>query len=277
MIFRIAEGGRANAPFARALAGAPHVAKRSLREAGDLSYWTAQARPPSMTQLPRAFTLALGQLGDRAILRVLAKSLLATLVGFALLGVAAWRGLSAALANYAAGYEGLSAPIALVMTGICAWLLVRVVALAVLQFFADDVVRAVERRHYPDAASVPDLPFSIELAASARALLRVIGVNAVVLPLALVLLVTGVGTALLLWAANAWLLGRELTEMVWLRHRQREGGGRGELAPVSKPTRFLLGGIVAALLIVPFVNLLAPVLGAAAATHLVHRARATRD
>lgn len=276
MSFRIAEGGPANAPFERALAGAPHVAKRSLREAEDLPYWAAQARPPSMTQLPRAFALALGQLSDPAILRVLAKSLLATLAIFALLGVAAWQGLSAGLASYAARYEGLGALLALAMTGIGAWLLFRVVALAVLQFFADDVVRAVERRHYPDAASVPNLPFSTELAASARALLRVIAINAVVLPFALVLLVTGVGTALLLWAANAWLLGRELTEMVWLRHRQEEGGDRSEPMPVSGPTRFVLGGIVAAVLIVPFVNLLAPVLGAAAATHLVHRARGLR-
>jgi uncharacterized protein involved in cysteine biosynthesis len=38
--------------------------------------------------------------------------------------------------------------------------------------------------------------------------------------------------------------------------------------------RALLGGAVAGLLTIPFVNLLAPLLGAAAATHLVHRARA---
>src|SRR5690606_27633814 len=106
-------------------------------------------------------------------------------------------------------------------------------------FFADDVVRAVELRHYAIAATAPALSFSTELAASGRALLRVIAVNAVALPLALLLLVTGVGTALLLWAANAWLLGRELTEMVWLRHR----ADRADLAPISGLTRFLLGGI----------------------------------
>ena len=226
-----------------------------------------------MTQLPRAFALALGQLSDPAILRVLAKSVMATLAIFALLGMAAWQGVSALLAGYAAGYEELSGLIALVLTGIGAWLLFRVVALAVLQFFADDVVRAVERRHYHAAAAVPDLPFGIELAASARGLLRTVAVNAGVLPVALVLLVTGVGTALLLWVANAWLLGRELTEMVWLRHRSNPT----ELVPVSGATRFLLGGAVAALLVVPFVNLLAPVLGAATATHLVHRGRAPHD
>lgn len=271
MEFCIADGVAASGLNARALAAGRLGAKRGFIGSGDLPWWTAQAKPPSMTLLPRAFALALGQLSDPAILRVLAKSVLATLAIFAVLGVAAWQGLSAALASYAAGSEGLSGLIALVLTGIGAWLLFRVVALAVLQFFADDVVRAVERRHYSTAAVVPDVPFRTELAASGRALMRMIAVNAVVLPFALVLLVTGVGTALLLWAANAWLLGRELTEMVWLRHR----GPGDELAPVSGLTRFLLGGIVAALLIVPFVNLLAPVLGAAAATHLAHRGRAS--
>lgn len=222
-----------------------------------------------MTELPRAFALSLGQLSDPAIGRVLAKSILATLAIFAALGFAAWATLSAALQRYAAGWEDLGALIAAALIVIGGWLLFRVVALAVLQFFADDVVRAVERRHYSDAASVPDLPFSAELSASAKGLLRVVAVNAVVLPLALILLVTGIGTALLLWAANAWLLGRELTEMVWLRHR----ADTSDLVPVGGLTRFALGGIVAALLIVPFLNLLAPVLGAAAATHLVHRAR----
>ena len=277
MEFKIAEGAPASGLNARALAGGTLVAKCGVDARANLPWWTAQAKPFSMTQIPRAFALALGQLSDPAILRVLAKSVLATLAVFALLGVAAWQGLSAGLASYAAGFEGLSGLIALIVTVIGAWLLFRVVALAVLQFFADDVVRAVERRHYSTAADVPDLPFSTELAVSGRALLRVIAVNAVVLPVALVLLVTGVGTALLLWAANAWLLGRELTEMVWLRHREHErAADHAELAPVSGLTRFLLGGIVAALLIVPFVNLLAPVLGAAAATHLVHRARIAR-
>ena len=91
--------------------------------------------------------------------------------------------------------------------------------------------------------------------------------NLIALPFALVLLFTGVGTFLLFLAVNAVLLGRELQDMVWLRHCHRQG----DCAPVSKTERFLLGGVVAAMLAVPFVNFLAPVLGAASATHLIHR------
>lgn len=224
-----------------------------------------------MTDLLRAFALAIGQLRDPAILRVLGKSLLATLAIFALLGVALWRGLGALLESYAARYAELGGAIAVVLAVLGGWLLFRVVALAVLQFFADDVVRAVERRHYPAAAAVPDAPFRRELAASTRGLARAVAVNAVVLPAALLLLVTGVGAALLLWAANAWLLGRELTEMVWLRHRRDDA-----VPPIDGAARFALGGMVAALLAIPFVNLIAPILGAAAATHLVHRRSAGR-
>ena len=142
-----------------------------------------------------------------------------------------------------------------------------------LQFFADEIVRAVEAKHYSHAATVAELPFRQELSNSARSASRALLMNIVILPIALVLLFTGVGTALLFWLVNAVLLGRELQDMVWLRHR-RDGN---DSAPVGGVTRFLLGGLVAALLAVPFVNFLAPVLGAASATHLVHRGRSGND
>ena len=63
------------------------------------------------------------------------------------------------------------------------------------------------------------------------------------------------------------LVGRELQDMVWLRHRRHAA----DPAPVARGERWLLGGAVAALLALPLVNLLAPILGAAAATHLIHR------
>ena len=228
-----------------------------------------------MSRLPSAFALALAQLADPRVLKVLAKSLLVTLTIFAALALALWRGLSSALERFAEGFGAeLGALAAIVLAVIAGWLLFRIVALAVLQFFADDVVLAVEARHYPAAvASARQLPFREDLRNALGGAARAVVANLVALPFALVLLVTGVGTALLFWAVNAWLLGRELEDMAWLRHRH----ARDAPSPVGAATRFMLGGIVAALLLVPFVNLLAPVLGAAAATHLVHRRRATTN
>ena len=136
-----------------------------------------------------------------------------------------------------------------------------------IELLDDDVVCAVEERHYPaDAANARELPFAEEARNAVGGLTRAVLVNLVALPVGLLLLVTGVGTAIWFWAVNAWLLGRELMDMVWLRHRP----SRDTAPPLSGLTRFALGGIVAGMLLVPFVNLLAPVLGAAMATHLVH-------
>ena len=150
------------------------------------------------------------------------------------------------------------------------WFLFRVVALFVLQFFAEDVVRAVEAKHYPHAAhGVRDIPFTEEIGNALRSLVRTLLANAAALPVAALLLFTGIGAAAVFWAVNAFLIGRELRDMVWIRHRSDPA----ESAPMGGVNRFLLGVVVVALLAVPFINLLAPIIGAAAATHMVHRAR----
>lgn len=214
-----------------------------------------------------ALLRALPQLFEGPVLRVLVKSVLVTLVLFALLGLAGWYGLATLLAQWDQGTAAeLGGLIAVVLTVIGGWLLFRLVALLVLQFFAEDIVAAVEARHYPQAQhTLRRRTLAQNVRDGLRSLIRAVLVNLAVMPFALVLLVTGVGTALLFWFANAVLLGRELTEMVTLRHDPASARS------VSGLQRFALGGFVAALMAVPFVNLLMPVLGAAAATHLVHR------
>lgn len=229
-----------------------------------------------MIGLPSAFARAVGQLSDPAILRVLARSLAVTLLVFALLGGILWLGLNRLLVDQGVAYGAeVGTVVAIAVTILGGWLLFRVVALAVLQFFADDVVHAVEAKHYPAAfASARSIPWQEELRNSLRSTGRVLLVNLIALPFALALLITGIGTAILFWAVNGWLLGRELQDMVWLRHAGPENS-RAEKrpAPIGSGTRFALGGLVAILLTIPFLNLLAPIIGAAAATHLVHRPR----
>lgn len=221
-----------------------------------------------------AFALALGQLADRSVLRILAKCIAVTLLLFVGLGFLGWWGIDALLAwsgldrtRFAAaeGIRGIAAFVAVLIGG---WLLWRILALAVLQFYADEVVAAVEARHYPAAlASARKLDWREELATGLKSARRAVGYNLLALPVALLLLVTGIGTALVFLLVNAVLLGRELTEMVWLRHRHKPDAA----LPLGRLERLLLGGIIAGLFAVPFANFLAPILGAAMATHLVHR------
>ncbi len=224
-----------------------------------------------------AFALALGQFTDRKILGIFAKSLLVTLAVFAVLGTALWWGFDAAMAwggfdenhfgaaSGAAEMRGLAALLVVLLGG---WLLWRIVAVAVLQFFADEVVVAVEQRHYPRAAArARRLGWREEMIRALAGVGRALLFNLLALPVALVLLVTGIGAPLVFWLVNSVLLGRELQDMVWLRHRPSPQSP----PPLSGLERLMLGGVVTALLAVPLANFLAPFLGAAAAAHSIHR------
>ena len=225
--------------------------------------------------LPTALVRGAGSLAEGAVLRLLAKVVVLTAAVFLALG---WLGamyIAQALSALGLDHErGASVLISAILIVFAGWLLFRVVALAILQYFADEVVVAVERRSYPQAAQqARKLGLAEELRLALAGAGRALALNIIAVPFALALLFTGVGTAAVFWAVNAWLLGRELTDMVWLRHRP----GPDAPSPVGRAERFLLGGAIAALMIVPFANLVAPVLGAAAATHLVHGRRGARD
>ena len=221
-----------------------------------------------------ALTLALRQLGDPGVLRILAKCVgislglfvvLAVIGGLAIDWLLNRAGLDGALF---AGADVIREVTTLVLLVIAGWLLWRIVAMAVLQLFADEVVQAVETRYYPATLShVRPLGWQRELAVGLKSAGRALFYNLLALPFALILLITGIGTALLFLAVNAVLLGRELTELVWLRHAHDSDAP----LPLVRWERWLLGGLIAGLLVVPFANFLAPVIGAAMATHLVHR------
>jgi uncharacterized protein involved in cysteine biosynthesis len=229
----------------------------------------------TMSAVPAAIVKAFGQLGDRAVIGVAGKSIAVTLAVFALAGAGLYAGLDRLLrSEWLAGLvpADLAGPLAVaagLILGLAAfWLLFRIVALAVLQLFADEVVAAVEAKHYPVlAACAQPLPLHREVATATKGLMRALGYNLLALPVAAVLVFTAIGPAVVFLPVNAVLLGREFTDMAWLRHCAGEEAAN----PVPKAERILLGAAVAGMMAVPLVNLVAPLVGAAAGTHLVLR------
>ena len=255
------------------LAPSPPIAKGFDTDSGLWAF--RQVMTPVLTALTKAFN----QLFDPAVLRVLIKSLAVTLVLIGALSWALWASLTLALQSalipfLPEHYHGpAAAAFALFVTGVLVWLSFRVIAIAVLQFFADEIVIAVETHHYPAAAAnARSMPFARELANSARGLLRTLAFNALAIPVAAVLFFTIIGAPIVFLVVNALLLGRELTDMAWLRHCDDPK----QANPVPKFERFVLGGAIAALMLVPFLNLIAPVIGAAAGTHLTQGRLAQR-
>lgn len=96
-----------------------------------------------------------------------------------------------------------------------------------------------------------------------RSVMRVIGYNLLALPVYILLLITGVGTAIAFLLINALLLGRDLEDMLIARHGKAHGS-------ISKLPRLLLGLLGTAGMLIPFLNLLVPVIATAMAVHLVH-------
>lgn len=221
----------------------------------------------------QALPLAIGQLTDPKILRVLAKSLLVTLA----ICVAAGLLFAAALRHYwAQQADGLHQDHIVVLGGLIVLLVTligfRAVAVPVLGIFADEVVEAVEARHYPQALrEARRVSFATALRLGVRSAARLLLVNLLALPLYAVLLVTAIGPFVAFLAINAVLTGRDLGEMVAVRHLDA-----AQLAGWLRDTRLeraLLGAAATALFAVPVANLLAPIVGASLATHMFHRRR----
>jgi uncharacterized protein involved in cysteine biosynthesis len=225
----------------------------------------------------RVLSLAIGDLSDKRILAILLRSLIVTLLIFAGLGVAmAWL----LDGTDPCGWVGMVEPCrlglstsglgALVLTALAIWLLFPAVALGVISGYSDRIVSTIEARHYP-AALATARPLGLAGGAwlGLRSSTRLILYNLIALPIYLLLLLTGVGTLIAFLLVNGLAVGRDFGEMVAARHGDR--AMRQAWLKATRGDRALIGMMVAGIFLVPFANLLAPVIGAAMAAHLFHR------
>ncbi len=208
--------------------------------------------------------LSLQSLSDRRVAAVLVKIILLTIVSLVILGIGLWFALQWVFGwlnvNDDGFWSGLLSGAMIILFSI---LLFRAVSVAMTWVFADDIIDAVEDRHYPRQAAFgkrPSLGTGLQMAV--RSIVRVLGYNLLALPLYLLLLFTGVGTAIAFLLINALLLGRDLEDMLIARH-----GAKGAM---NKLPRLMLGLMGTVGMLVPLVNFLVPILATATAVHLVH-------
>ncbi len=134
--------------------------------------------------------------------------------------------------------------------------------------FLDEVVDAVEDQHYVAQRATRKLGIMETLALSTKLGLTIILANILALPLYFILIFTAIGPFILFLLMNSYLLGREYFELVATRHMsQREAKA---LRRQHRDKTFLMGGAITLLFVVPGLNLIAPIIGAAAMTHMFH-------
>lgn len=146
------------------------------------------------------------------------------------------------------------------------WIFFPAVVSIVLSLFLDSAVEAVERRHYPadPAGQPPALWRSLVVGLNFTLVMALL--NLVVLPLYLVLIFVPPLNLFVFYGLNGYLLGREYFELVGLRHLDDEAARQARKA---NGWRLFKAGVVAAFLFtIPFVNLLTPLVAAAAMVHI---------
>ncbi|MFT3690131.1 EI24 domain-containing protein [Paenirhodobacter sp.] len=133
-------------------------------------------------------------------------------------------------------------------------------------FFLEDVAEFVEKTHYPTLPEVRPLGFLESLGETLRFFGVVVAANIVALMIYPFVIPFA---PMLFLALNGYLLGREYFQMAAQRRMGREAARA--LYQRNAPTVWMTGVLMALPLAVPVLNLVVPVVGAAAFTHLFHR------
>lgn len=223
--------------------------------------------------------LALGQALDRRFVSVLLRGILLTigLLALATWGVA-WLAtlLPDSLGTWPwvgevtipeIGVQGLAIGAMLLLSMV----LMFPVAAVFVGFFLDEIAEAVEHRHYP---SLPPATPPGYVAGLLNAI-KFGGVVILANMLALILyVISGPLAPFVFYVVNGYLLGREYFQVVAER---RMPAREANALRRRHSLQVLAGGIAMAVpLSIPILNLVVPVLGVAASTHLFHRVRGDR-
>lgn len=231
-----------------------------------------------------ALAKAFGQLSDPAFRRVLTISVLASLVVFVVLWVAAWFGLSwagEALSGWIAEqepggfwvtvFEWVFGAAGLVGVLVASFFLFPGVMVIALSLLLDDIAQAVERRHYPELPPAREQPLGEAVVTALVFATVTLLLNLLVLPVYLLLLFVPPLNLFVFYLLNGYLLGREYFELVAARRfdaahvRRLRRSYRGRL--------MLAGVVIAFMLTVPIVNLVTPIVATGFMLHVFERLR----
>lgn len=236
-----------------------------------------------MTSVFKAISLALGQIGDPAFRKVMAVGVVGALIVFLGLwflsawGIALipwadlpWIGWMFDWIGEAASWLGDVAFLSVMLT--VTFLLFPAVTTTIVSLFLDEIIGAVEDKHYPGRGEPRAQPMPELIGQSLKFLAIVVGINVLALPIYAVLLFLPPFNLVFYYVLNGYLVGREFYEMVAIRRMTPEEaivlrkrfGGRVVLA----------GAVIVFCMTVPVLNLLVPVLAAAAMVHVFESMRA---
>ncbi len=233
-----------------------------------------------------ALAKAVAQLSDPSFKRVILYGVLGSIAAFVLLWIVVWVVVAEISWQTIPGIGGIATWMGewfsvlggLGLAGLIAFLtyfMFPPVMTAIVGIFLEDICDAVETRHYPNLPAARPQPITEAVFSAIRFLGVVVLVNLIAFPFYVTLLVLlGVGAGLY-YVVNGYLVGREFYETVALR---RLSPARAEALRRRHRGRLTLFGVLFVFLMtVPILNLIAPVLAAAAMVHFFEALPARRE
>ena len=224
----------------------------------------------------RAFIAAARQLGDPPVKRVIWRVGLWTAAIYLLVGFVLWSVIAGFDPTMSFAFipflwlKGLLVWITGIVFGVLGvfvffavfWLLFAVIVQLVAGFYLEDIVAAVEARHYPDLPPARGQTAGAAALNATRYFAMLVFLNLLAMPLYLIPLF-GV---LVFYLVNGYLMGREYFELVALR--RIDGSAAKTLRQAHRGQVFGAGLLTTVLFSLPVVNLVAPIIAAAAMVHL---------
>jgi len=228
---------------------------------------------------------ALSQMFTQPLRRVLLKAVGLALLMIVIIGIGLQRVFAALAENGATWAEQTSGMAPHTAWATLAWVLSILAGLGIVtgalflmpavtafvgSFFVDEVAELVERAHYPAEPVGRALPLFRALIEGVKFALLALAVYLCALPF---LLLAGLGV-IILFLANAYLLGREYFELAAMRFRPP-----AEAKALRKANRtyvFLTGMLIAVFVSIPLLNLATPIFAMAFMVHIHKRVAGRR-
>ena len=143
-----------------------------------------------------------------------------------------------------------------------------VFATLIIGFFLEDIVTAVEKKHYPDDPAARPQPISEVISSTLRFALLVLGLNLLFLPLYIILLFLPPLNLVLYYMLNGYCVSREYFELI--AKRRMEPAMASQFRQIDRSKVLIAGVIITFLLTIPIVNFLMPVIAIAFMVHIFH-------
>ena len=224
-----------------------------------------------------SFTKAVAQLPDPRLRRVLIIGIAGSFVIFAVLWMALWWAMGSIawtdiwgigwLIDWFGDFAGWVGSILFFSSILVAsFLLFPAIVTIIVGFFLEEVVDAVEVRHYPGEPAPRPQPLSEVLATTAKFALMVAALNLAFLPIYLILLLVPPLSLVLFYLLNGYLVSREYYELVALRRFDPRTARR--LRRAHRGRILMAGVILVFFMTIPIINFVTPILATAFMVHV---------